>query len=373
MLSANAPRRWSSVHRWTSLLSTLFLLVLCVTGLPLIFHDEIDRALGYAAVSTTDGVAAPRSTDAIVADVRARHPGRYVQFILWDADTPGVVALALGRAPDSPPGDNQAVYVDAATGAILAEGDLKRGPTGFLLKLHGELFLGPAGPLAIGAIAILFLAALVSGVVVYAPFLRRLPFGAMRSSSRRIRWLDLHNLIGMTTLGWALVVGATGLINSWGDFAVQVWQLRELSQMAAQAPLSPTGQPVRIDAVIAAARAAAPEMTPLFVAMPGSALTSRAHFGVFMRGDTPLTEHLLKPVLVDAGTGTVAGIRELPWYMQMLFLAQPLHFGDYGGLPLKLLWALFDLATIIVLASGLYLWIGRRRRGADRTITEAAP
>jgi uncharacterized iron-regulated membrane protein len=50
--------------------------------------------------------------------------------------------------------------------------------------------------------------------------------------------------------------------------------------------------------------------------------------------------------------------------MQMLFLAQPLHFGDYGGLPLKILWALFDLATIAVLSSGLYLGLGRRRRRA---------
>jgi uncharacterized iron-regulated membrane protein len=99
--------------------------------------------------------------------------------------------------------------------------------------------------------------------------------------------------------------------------------------------------------------------------MPGSALTSRAHFGVFMRGDTPLTEHLLKPVLVDAGTGLVAGARDLPWYMQMLFLAQPLHFGDYGGAPLKILWALFDLATIAVLSSGLCLWLGRKARGAE--------
>jgi uncharacterized iron-regulated membrane protein len=263
MPSATALRRWSVVHRWTSLLSTLFLLILCLTGLPLIFHDEIDRALGYAVTAGDEGAAAPRSTDAIIAEVRARRPDRHVQFVLWDADTPGVVALALGRAPDSPPGDNEAVYVDEATGAIPAEGALKRGPMGVLLELHGELFLGPAGPVAIGAVALLFLAALVSGVVVYAPFLRRLPFGAMRSSSRRIRWLDLHNLVGMATLAWAFVVGATGLVNSWGDLAVRVWQVQELSRMAAATMPAAAGAPVRVDAALAAARAAAPGMTPL--------------------------------------------------------------------------------------------------------------
>ncbi len=365
MLSASTLRRWSFIHRWTSLLCTLFLLVLSVTGLPLIFHDEIDRALGYA-VTAEEGARPPRSTDAVVGDVLARHPGKHVQFVLWDSDMPGVVALALGRAVNSPPGENLAVYADAASGRILAEGALDRGPVGFLLKLHGELFLGPAGPLVIGLVGILFLAAFVSGVVVYVPFTRRLPFGAVRATSRRIRWLDLHNLVGMAILGWGLVVGVTGLINSWGDLAVQVWQVRELSHMATGSKAA-AGPPVQINAAVAAARQAEPGMTPYFVAMPGSVLTSRAHYGVFLRGDTPLTQYLLQPVLVEAATGKVAGTRTLPWYMQALFLAQPLHFGDYGGLVLKLVWALFDLATILVLASGIYLWLGRRGRVSEPT------
>jgi uncharacterized iron-regulated membrane protein len=35
--------------------------------------------------------------------------------------------------------------------------------------------------------------------------------------------------------------------------------------------------------------------------------------------------------------------------------------GDYGGWPLKLLWAMFDVVTIVVLVSGLYLLIVRRK------------
>ena len=57
----------------------------------------------------------------------------------------------------------------------------------------------------------------------------------------------------------------------------------------------------------------------------------------------------------------------LPWYLRTLQVSRPLHFGDYGGLPLKIIWALLDLATIVVLASGIYLWLGKRRpAGATR-------
>ncbi len=54
----------------------------------------------------------------------------------------------------------------------------------------------------------------------------------------------------------------------------------------------------------------------------------------------------------------------MPWYTHALLLSQPLHFGDYGGLPLKILWALLDLFTIAVLGSGLYLWLGKRNASA---------
>ena len=47
-MTQGALRAWIFVHKWTSLISTAFLLLLCVTGLPLIFYHEIDHALGYS-------------------------------------------------------------------------------------------------------------------------------------------------------------------------------------------------------------------------------------------------------------------------------------------------------------------------------------
>jgi uncharacterized iron-regulated membrane protein len=76
-------------------------------------------------------------------------------------------------------------------------------------------------------------------------------------------------------------------------------------------------------------------------------------------------------VLVDAGTAQVSDQRTLPWYLSALLLSQPLHFGDYGGAGMKFLWALLDLATIVVLGSGLYLWL-KRGRAAKAGVKAAA-
>ena len=70
------------------------------------------------------------------------------------------------------------------------------------------------------------------------------------------------------------------------------------------------------------------------------------------------------PALIDARTGALSAVAPMPWYVKTLSLSQPLHFGDYGGLELKIIWALLDLATIVILISGLYLWLAKRRRPA---------
>ena len=61
----------------------------------------------------------------------------------------------------------------------------------------------------------------------------------------------------------------------------------------------------------------------------------------------------------------------MPWYVKALSLSGPLHFGDYGGLFLKMVWAVLDVITIIVLASGLYLWVARVR--AKRPVAGRGP
>jgi uncharacterized iron-regulated membrane protein len=119
---------------------------------------------------------------------------------------------------------------------------------------------------------------------------------------------------------------------------------------------------------------AVPGMTPSFVAFPGSIFSSKSHYTVFLRGNTPLTSRLLKPALIDAETGALTDSRDMPWYVSTLFISQPLHFGDYGGMPLKILWAVLDVLTIIVLVTGVYLWVRRRRAGVsvDRVIARSS-
>ncbi len=63
----------------------------------------------------------------------------------------------------------------------------------------------------------------------------------------------------------------------------------------------------------------------------------------------------------------------MPWYVSTLFIPQPLHFGDYGGMPLKIVWAVLDVLTIIILRHR-HLFVGAaakgrgQRRSRDRAL-----
>ena len=61
MLSPTALRRWSWTHKWSSLVCTAFMLLLCITGLPLIFHHEIGHLLGTEVEAPAMPANTPRA------------------------------------------------------------------------------------------------------------------------------------------------------------------------------------------------------------------------------------------------------------------------------------------------------------------------
>lgn len=364
-------RAWYLVHKWTSLICTAFLLLLCVTGLPLIFEHEIDELSG--AHGELKPVASDRllDLDEIMARALANRPGEVGLFMSFDEDRP-VVNVTTGPRPDAPEIEMQFQSLDQRTGEVVTAP--AGGVMDFILRLHTDLFLGLPGLLFMGFMGMLFFVATVSGVVVYRPFMAKLDFGTVRTGrSRRLKWLDYHNLLGIVTLAWVSVVGLTGVINTLSQPIIQIWQATQLAEMTAPykavAPVDPS-RLGSINAAVETARAAAPGMRPQFVAFPGGYFSSKHHYAVFMQGDTPLTKTLLTPALVDAESGELTAMRKMPWFAQALLLSQPLHFGDYGGLPLKILWALLDIITIVVLCSGLYLWLDKRRAPLDARLRE---
>ena len=338
MLTPNTLKTWTWLHKWSSLVCTVFMLLLCLTGLPLIFHHEIGHLLG----TEVEAPAMPKDTphaslDKVLELARAQHPDRIVQFVSKSDETDDIWYVTMTHTPANTD-DFRTVIVDARSTELLAP--QLRFDEGFMwvmFKLHVDLFAGLPGKLFLGFMGLLLLVAIVSGVVLYAPFMRKLDFGTVRRDrTARVKWLDLHNLLGIVTLVWLFVVGATGMINTWADLVIKYWQHDQLSSVLAPYQGQPTvaaAERAPVQQSLDAALRQVPGSKLSFIAFPGTSYSSPHHNTVFLRGDEPLTSKLLHPVLVDAKTSAVTAAPQIPWYLTALLVSQPLHFGDYGGMP----------------------------------------
>jgi uncharacterized iron-regulated membrane protein len=362
-VSAKALRAWYGVHKWTSLVCTLFLLLLCLTGLPLIFKAEIDVWTGSSVDPPATAGRPFVSLDRLIEDARRRRPDDKVLHVSRKYASP---AWLVGLGADAAEATTVFKY-DARTGAMIHDVPPYRGAMATIRALHVDLLAGDAGTLFVGAVGLCFVASMVSGVVLYAPYMRKLAFGTVRAArAPRLRWLDLHNLLGIAAAAWLLLLGVTGAVNGLALPLLAQWERTTLPEM--MAPWSGQAVPATresVQDVVDTARAAVPSMDVSFIGFPGSRSATARHYLVFMRGTTTLTSSLTRALLVDAESGRIADSRTLPWYLTALLLVQPLHFGDYGGLPLKIIWALFDIVAIAVLGSGLYLWLARRSQQSN--------
>lgn len=371
-MKAATLHRWSVVHTWSSLICTVFLLAICITGWPLIFADEIDRLTDTAPAYQAMPAQTPRAdVDGIIARAEQSYPTQMIRYLYW-SDTQPTVLVGLAPSDDAADGQDHTMTFDARTG-IERKRDLTTQHLRFMdvmEHIHEDLFLGLPGELFLGFMALLFVIAIASGVVLYAPFMRRVEFGARRApQGSRLAWLDLHNILSVAALLWMGIVGLTGLINELATPLFNHWlaaDVRPALQSGAEQSL-PT-QLASASAVVRSVEQHLPGRKIETIDFPTKHFGSPRHFVIWTRGDRPLTSRLYVPVLVDAVSGQFVAAKSLPWYLFVLEISRPLHFGDYGGLPLKVIWALFDLMTIIVLASGLKLWWSRRQRTAQRRL-----
>jgi uncharacterized iron-regulated membrane protein len=351
---------WRAAHRWSSLACTLFLLMSCVTGLPLIFSDEIEELQAPPAVVRGAAVSVePNNLDAMVQAAVNRYPTQLVRFVFFD-DGESKIKVVMAPADVADRSHDHPLVFDAASGALVDEplpvASRSFGWLQVFNRLHTDLFGGLTGAMVLAAMGFTLVVATVSGVVLYAPYMKKLAFGTVRRRGRRLWWLDLHNLLGIAITMWLLVVGLTGAFNEFSKPLSASWRAGEVNRFKSrqQEPL-PREATYPVGAVLHTVQGAMAGNNVTSIIFPSKTFNNPGHFLVWSNGNSPLTYRLFSAAFVDGETGRLEPISQIPAYLRALQLARPMHFGDYGGLALKLLWASLDIIAILVLVSGLAL------------------
>lgn len=356
---------WYKIHKWASLICAIFLLSMCASALPLIFGREI---------AAFNQVSIPTASEASLVDVTKLPVGKQAETVLERYHGYNLRAVYLdhekhinGFSIRSQDKGYEYIRLDLNTAQFIERSneqvryEVISKFIEFAYRMHVDMYLGSFGRNLFGAMCGLSVVALVSGIWLYAPFMKNISFGTIRSSHRRIYWMDWHKLLGIATFSWAVLLSVSGFIfifagpvhNAWNESICNEYLINYQDK-------SFPVQRISIDEALEVTQAALPDRRITGIEVPQEDGKMRWHYTVRTQGEGWDT-HLNKPVWVDASTGKVTAIIQQPWYIQTISLANPVHFSNHDTLPLKILWFITDALTCIMIITGIYAWFVKSR------------
>ena len=347
-MSNSAVRLIYNLHRKIGIFVSIHFILLALTGSVLLFKEEITGHDDHHH----EEMILPKNLQGILDQAAELAPtSRPLTLSFKDDET---IEIRLGINDSKKYRESHRLYFDADTLKPKEYKSLENTWIDFILRFHREFLLGSGGKLYVGLIGILYSFILITGFLIYGPFHKKLGFGEIRRSTPRTLYSDLHKYLGMVTMGWALIIGVSGALLGFSSTLIKLFQYHELQEINQKYTQSPSSQWANLDLVISNTQNKLPEGNFDFLAFPDTEFSPPGHFLVLMHGEG-LKERLVDIAIVDSVSGNVEDVRELPWYLKLAAISEPLHFGNYGGLPLKIIWLVMTLGTLALPILGLLL------------------
>lgn len=363
-------RLWQ-LHSWLGLAAGLGLLVIGLSGSLLVFHEELEALFHPELVRVEPAPGGRLALDTLLAHAQRQLPDHEVTGWLPQYEAPHLadVLYVIERGHR----EWLVATLDPYTGKLLASPRLGTTTlTGWLLDLHYAFFADHAGMIAAGLLGLLLLVLGVTGTWLYRDFWRSF-FTLRWRGGARILFSDLHKFTGITSVVFNLLLGFTGAY--WNlTHVIGEWIAGEHVQARIERRLYGPG--LSLDALSRDAAQRLPGFRGNFISLPAdpAAPTVTLWGAVEPRG--PLTSPYGSFLGYDPATGahrSTHDLREAGLWARIADSFRPLHYGDFGGLPVKLLWCLGGLTPGVLAVSGFAIWWRRRpRRTSTRTAARAA-
>ncbi|MEM6818126.1 MAG: PepSY-associated TM helix domain-containing protein [Pseudomonadota bacterium] len=363
------------LHTWASLIFCWILYFMFVTGTLGYFDTEIDHWMQPEIVSL-DQVPTENRVNAAVAHLQENAQGADNWFINFGESREDRNLRVFWRSPgeteDDPPVNND-VRLDARTGAPISDVARDTGGGQLLYRMHYVLHYidRDIAFRLVGILTLLMFVGMITGIVAHKNIFK--DFFTFRPKKGQRSWLDLHNLLSVSSLPFQLMITYSGLLfvsALWmplvvvGSVGFDTQKAQTLFNFA-QVQVEPAGEPgplANVAAMVADAEAewGNGSVIRLSIDQPGDAN------GRVIIGPSGSLDILPGNRVYDATTGEYLRTTDRPESAPLTFAATMLglHEGLFAGPIMRWLYFFSGLLGTAMVATGAVYWTAKRRKKA---------
>lgn len=364
-------RFWFQLHGWCSLPVWVVFCFVCVTGTIAVISHELTWLSNPAARAVNPDNVPAKSAAELVSTFQQAYPTVDVRAVM--VFEPYLVNAIVFADQDKP----QAIaYVNQYTGDIQ---QINQGMTfiGFMRSLHGWLLFPwqhsySVGYYLVSAMALVMLAALITGLVIYKNFWHSFTQPKIRwRQGRKTVLTDLHRLAGVWSIWFLVLMSATGL-----------WYLAQAVMWHADIDIDPHPPLVAVQDLPQHAGATQltlaealeiveqrfPAFAPSYLLLPEH---PRDMYQLKGGGDHWFYDKYAYHASINPWTGVIA-YEKSPASMNglqtLMHIADPLHYGTFGGLWTKVIWFIFGVILSGMSITGFLIWGSRTLKAARQPL-----
>ena len=371
------------IHQWVSLVCALFLLLLTLTGLPLLFRGEINAwntlnlpPRGEPMALREIWAGLPQGTEAVMQ----AFPTKEILAVTPDGEDGTLYFLVKDRGGKAGRshmrmGGEQIMY-EVRTGTLFNRQERvyrSEAVQEFMHTmhiLHVRLGLEEGGRDFLAAMCVLSVISIVSGVYLYLPMMKTLAFGTRRRRSSRLFWSDWHKLTSVFAGTWAALMCVSGVFIVLDSVGMRDYQ-RTAQTMAAE-HFSAQEQSASLllpEEALAQMQEAFPAKDIISMRLP----TADSALYVFQIAEPTVraTDFALGTQVYLAAGGGEPFLVPVPAWLTMAPFFLNLHIHNHEMTAEKIFWALLILMTAAMIVTGIVLWLTRWRNRISKAVEAA--
>lgn len=325
----------------------------------LVFVGEIDALLSRDMRLPNEAQPDKMAFGNILDGARAERPDA-VLLAITPASAGWIGAEVRFEAPGLP--GQRSMWADPESGEIIGQTEDARFRK-FFRSFHDSFLTAKSfGGIAITAFSIPLLFFIASGLIVYRRFWKGFLRFPSRANGPRAFWGGLHRLLGLWTSPFLLVIAFSSLLFFVATLGFDVEPKPEIASVTPRAaPLPFSFDGAALEQAIERASVTIPGFAIKGVGFPRGV---DGPVEIMGEGDTWLVGAtvFVDPVTLDV-VGHYAG-GDQPLGFQLYEVMVNLHYGTWGGQPVRWLWLVFGALATTLTGAGAMIYASKTLRPA---------